>query len=780
MNAHLNETQKNGNDASYCKFGFETLLKLLDSFENQIDGVIKGDDIECVHKMRVASRRMRAALPLFRLCFSKRKFKKWLLEIKNVTCLLSEARDLDVQIAFIEQYLEALGSSTGNIGVDLLLKDKKIRRSQIHPSVVRGLQQLKAYGFTEDIQADCESTLEELSALPLDFFQVLEKAKWRISFRLDDFLAMEKWVRLENEILKHHEMRICAKKLRYTMEVFAPLYKNKLVDEIGTMKTFQDVLGEMHDYDVWIAQIPKFTSTSKNKIETAWNNRDTSFKAKQDLLKFLTYVKEKRKDCYQQFVNLWDKSQKNNFFGNLRKVTNMGSSMENRNLKLSFSSPQVKIAVLSDIHANLQALQCVIRDAEKHHVDVFLNAGDSVGFGGNPNEVVELMYEKDVISILGNYDLEVIEGKSKAKGDKKLALDFARNELAKSCEDYLYSLPRELRFEAAGKKLLVVHGSPESIEEHIYHDTPEERLKTLAQTAQTDVIIMGHSHDQFMREKDGVCFINPGSVGRSGDGNPQTAYAILSFNPLKVDLVRLDYDVEAAANALRKKRLPESFAQMLLRGVSIDTIIEEDSVKEDKMAQSCREIVKTSEKISQAYWQDTKHYKQVAKLALALFDQLDSLHQLGKRERCWLECAAILHDVGLSRGRGSHHKNSAMLILNDTRLPFASQERRIIASIARYHRKNLPKKSHYNLAALDRSTFQKINLLSGLLRVADGLDYTHQSIVKHLSVKVGTKKITAECVRDTLSTLEEQAFNKKKDLFEKVFRKKLVLVWKQQ
>ena len=169
-------------------------------------------------------------------------------------------------------------------------------------------------------------------------------------------------------------------------------------------------------------------------------------------------------------------------------------------IKQVLANPNVKIAVLSDIHANLQALEKVIQDAEEREVDVFLNAGDSIGFGACPNEVVELLCEKSVLSILGNYDLEVIEGKAKAKGEKNLALKFARKELAKSCEHYLYSLPHELRLEVAGKKVLVTHGSPESIEEHIYHDTPVERLKTLADKLKADVIIVGHSHEQLWRK----------------------------------------------------------------------------------------------------------------------------------------------------------------------------------------------------------------------------------------------------------------------------------------
>jgi exopolyphosphatase/pppGpp-phosphohydrolase len=163
---------------------------------------------------------------------------------------------------------------------------------------------------------------------------------------------------------------------------------------------------------------------------------------------------------------------------------------------------------------------------------------------------------------------------------------------------------------------------------------------------------------------------------------------------------------------------------------------------------------------------------------LGFFDGLIELHHLGMRERCWLECAAVLHDVGLSKAGGGHHKKSAKLILNDTQLPFTSQERRIIASVARYHRKGLPKQTHYNLASFDRATIHKVKSLASLLRIADGLDYSHQSVVEVLIIKMATKRITVECMFKTKSMLEEQAFNKKKDLFEKVFAKKMVLVWK--
>jgi exopolyphosphatase/guanosine-5'-triphosphate,3'-diphosphate pyrophosphatase len=139
-----------------------------------------------------------------------------------------------------------------------------------------------------------------------------------------------------------------------------------------------------------------------------------------------------------------------------------------------------------------------------------------------------------------------------------------------------------------------------------------------------------------------------------------------------------------------------------------------------------------------------------------------------------------MHDVGLSKSGSKHHKMSMQLILNDTQLPFASTDRRVIASIARYHRKGLPKPKHYNLASLNRATVHTVCVLSALLRLADSLDYSHANNTKVLSVNVGARKITVECVSTANLSLEEQIFNKKKDLFEKVFKKKTVLAWKQQ
>ena len=768
-------------DASYCKFGAQTLLKNLNSFEDLIEGVIKNTDIEYVHKTRVTSRRLRTALTLFSFCFPKKQFKTWQKEIKKVTRLLGEARDLDVQITFIQQYIKKQKAPIEKDTLNLLLKDHKAQRKRKQTFVEKGLDELKATNTISDFIKSAEQTISNLKKNTFDSKSVLKRAHLQISCRIDDFLSMEPYVHQANKKTEHHQMRIYAKKLRYTMECFAPLFKNKLEKEIKNMKAFQDLLGEMHDSDVWIDYIPKFKEKIQNKLETTKKLNSANLNRDQTLQNFSTFIQERKTKAYIQFVSLWENNKGVNFFEQLRKKTLDEAMVANKEkIEKILRNSNVKIAVLSDTHANLQALEEVIGDAKKRGAKVFLNAGDSIGFGANPNEVIQLLCENNVLSIKGNFDIEILENKGNAKGEKRSAYKFAKKELTNTFADYLENLPYELRMEVAGKKILMVHGSPDSINEHIRQDTPNQRLQTLSEESKADIIIVGHSHEQFQTQTNNTLFINPGSVGRPGDGNPQAAYAILSFNPLKVEMIRTNYDVKAAVKSLRKKGLPESFAQMLLRGVSLDSIIDEDQTKKESIVNNCKQAVETSENLSKNYWPDTEHYQKVTHLALQLFDKTLTLHNLGKRERCWLECASILHDIGLSESTRKHHKMSAQFILNDTKLPFTSTERRVIASIARYHRRGLPKNKHYNLASLNQETVNKISTLSSILRIADSLDYTHQSNVDNLEVKIAKKRVTINYSSKTELQLEEQAFNKKKDLFEKVFDKKTVLIWKQK
>jgi len=305
-------------DLSYCKFGSETILNLLNTFENQIDGVVDNKDSECVHKTRVASRRLRAALPVFRSCFPRKKYKKWKREIKKVTRLLADARDLDVQIAFIQQYIEKLSSITDKGNLGLLLQNHKNRRNNIQPNLANGMQKLKELYILEDINTSCQRSISTQSNSTFNQTIILEKSQWNMAFVLQNFLGMEEYVHKENEKQKHHEMRIFAKKLRYTMEIFAPMYKNKLAKEIDNIKNYQDILGEMHDCDVWIDHVTLILLRERSHLRTDNEEKRPDPPTLASLRLFLAERERARILLHRTFVRYWEAQKRTGLWDELR------------------------------------------------------------------------------------------------------------------------------------------------------------------------------------------------------------------------------------------------------------------------------------------------------------------------------------------------------------------------------------------------------------------------------------------------------------------------------
>lgn len=242
----------------------------------------------------------------------------------------------------------------------------------------------------------------------------------------------------------------------------------------------------------------------------------------------------------------------------------------------------MKIALVSDIHANLPALETVLDHIRQQGITEIWNAGDLVGYGPYPDEVVCLVQSLGTHSIIGNYDQKVLKFPTKSekwmdrkKPDKFLAFQWAYQHLSKNSIAYLSELPEEIRLTNSGHKVLITHGSPKSNEEHLSPATPISRLQKLAKLSLSDLVICGHSHQPFSRQANGVWFINPGSVGRPDDGDPRTCYAVLDLEPAQIITThyRLDYDIERAVQHIRDAGLPDIFAQMLIQGRNLDTLI---------------------------------------------------------------------------------------------------------------------------------------------------------------------------------------------------------------
>ena len=234
----------------YRAYGAERLLGSLDSLVSEIKGVRGEDDIESVHRMRVASRRLRSALVLFGECFDEDDVKKWGRAVRSVTRDLGEARDLDVQLAFLNEFVDAHENLPSLAALTAELEEQ---RAEAQPGIVSGLDKMERKGTLEEMRR----TYEEIRNAPRCSvpYGTMERAFHHISVRMDDLLALQDCVHQPDSKERQHQMRIAAKRLRYTMEAFEALYGEALGDRIATVKDLQDRLGELHDCDVWVEML---------------------------------------------------------------------------------------------------------------------------------------------------------------------------------------------------------------------------------------------------------------------------------------------------------------------------------------------------------------------------------------------------------------------------------------------------------------------------------------------------------------------------------------------
>jgi putative phosphoesterase len=499
------------------------------------------------------------------------------------------------------------------------------------------------------------------------------------------------------------------------------------------------------------------------------------------------YMKDKNKSKNAKVSSWWEERNKmlqsaikNKPAKKEAKIKKAEIKKETANLPdqgLSQPTGHEAFLLIGDVHANLPALKAVLEDASNRGVSEIWNVGDLTGYGAFPDDVVRRLRKENARSVAGNYDLKVLKVREKKEEEGEEteeslqdwnAIKWTYDNLSKKNLKYLKSLPEELRLETGGKRILLTHRSPLPGDEQIGPETPDEKLRDFAHLADADVIIFGHSHHPFSRQVDGVWFINPGGAGRQDDGDPRASYAILQINPFEVKHYRVDYDVEKAAAAIRENDLPEVFARMTLLGLSPDAVAQKLSKKNE---QCLEEVLKTARSVSY----NEGHSSQVTRLAMRLFDELKELHGLGAEERFWLQCAGILHDIGWIEGQKGHHKTSLRIILAEPHLPFDERERNIIGSIARYHRRKLPNRGHKHFAALRRDERQKVKALSAILRVADGLDFTQQSLVKDITSEVSTEQVIVNCAVSGDAEIEKERAMKKGDLFGKVFNRDLAI-----
>ncbi len=248
----------------------------------------------------------------------------------------------------------------------------------------------------------------------------------------------------------------------------------------------------------------------------------------------------------------------------------------------------MRYALISDIHANLHALDAVLADIDaRGDIDAVYHLGDLVGYSSNPNEVVARLHARGISGIAGNYDSTVATDyihcgcKSETPRQEELAhisYEYTRGAVSAETKRVLAALPFSMDIRvngghASGPRLLLVHGTPTLNTLYWTADRSDEFCLKMAATVALktgDVIAFGHTHKPWHREVEGIHFINTGSVGRPKDGDWRAVYVRLSLGDgaPTVEFVRVAYDIDGAAQGVLAAGLPEEFAEFLRAGGS--------------------------------------------------------------------------------------------------------------------------------------------------------------------------------------------------------------------
>ncbi len=521
-----------------CYFGKQRLLPLLEAFAKESDGVRAAEDIEYIHRMRVASRRLRAALPLFRSCFPAKNYARWSEEIKEITQALGEARDTDVQIAYLLKYQKRAekawkskksgrdGEPPTSPAVRYLVLDLQKTRDHIQKEVLSALDSLEKSHVIGDMRDAFSQPLPPIRGEPKRSlaYGISPVAALRIEERLCTLLSFEPWVSHPEAVAEHHATRIAAKKLRYTLEVYAPVYRLGLKKPISRVKAVQEILGDLHDCDVWIDTITRLLLRERSLLRTENEEKRPDTFTLSSLRIFLAERERERLQLYRRFVRYWASLKRENIWKTLQTTLDSGRKMSFR-----------------------------------------------------PHATVT-----------------------------------------------------------------------------------EEEIRTAVN------IISGEFHG------------------------------------------------------------------------------------------------------------GQKHSLHVTMLSLMMFDSLKPFHKMEGRDRFLLECAGMLHDIGWKEGRKDHNKRSAAMIFADDRLPLDLAERGVIALAAFAHRGNAPLESQGFFYLLSPEYQKKTLQLTGILRIADGLDYLHLGTAQEIHCVI-EEEIFCDVITASDISIEKERARMKSDLFIRAFGRNLVI-----
>lgn len=314
--------EKNEEHARIASFAAETMLEFLTDLVAEFDGVRRAEDIECVHRMRVASRRVRTALTLFGDYFPTKRVVQWMEQIKGITKALGAARDTDVQLEVLQGLLAEAPEKRSLPGIKRVILRLEQRRKRLQVKLNTALDRLEERKTLPEMegmlrQQLIHAQLQPVSGIPQ---QLYRRSQATLISQLEEMLGYELYIDKPERMLELHAMRIAAKHFRYSLQIYGPIYDGELKEFFTVVKKLQEILGEIHDCDVWALWLPVFVEEELKKVHEYYGHSRT-FAPLRPGLTWLAADRLARRKKYHKELNIyWKELEQQQLWSKLLQV----------------------------------------------------------------------------------------------------------------------------------------------------------------------------------------------------------------------------------------------------------------------------------------------------------------------------------------------------------------------------------------------------------------------------------------------------------------------------
>ncbi len=313
-------------DAGIIYYCAKSVAPFITTLKKSAQNIKKRENIEDIHDVRVSSRRIRACLAIFADCLPSKNAKTWQNEVRKITSAYGRVRDLDVQIDLVSAVLKSVQDQKLRSGlrrVKLRLQQKREKKQKsttnLTNSVLESPVLLEMEAWAQAVQANFSQDIYKTPEL-------FKHGYKQVQSRLDEFLFYEVFIFDPDRMEELHQMRIAAKRLRYTLEVFSDLYDGKTDFALDTARQTQQFLGEIHDADVWLMYLPRFMEREQRRISQFYGYISPFSRIRSGIEYLLENRKKERTRLYNEFIKEWQNWKLKETWLNLRKViflTNM-------------------------------------------------------------------------------------------------------------------------------------------------------------------------------------------------------------------------------------------------------------------------------------------------------------------------------------------------------------------------------------------------------------------------------------------------------------------------